>query len=343
MTVETGPLRGAAALVRDDLRRPAHPGHHHRLLLRRAARGPRRLRHPGGHHRGDAHRARLQADQGRGASRSSPTPRRSPSARSPSRSSRSPSSPSLPKDDLGAMVGRQTPFLALIVPLILVGDGRRQARHPPDLAGRGGRRLDLRPRAVRVLELHLGRAHRHRRRALSAAALVGFLRVWQPGEPLLAERAAAARSPAMAGAAAHDAALEARACAGATARSSDSTRDELEAYAPYVIIIAIFALAQLGPDQDCQLADGLGPTTTFALAGPRRPQRRRARRPTRADLQVSTGPAAGTLLLICRPADHARPARSAPARALRIYGETLDQLKWAIVTVCRRARRSPTS
>src|SRR5919198_348468 len=27
----------------------------------------------------------------------------------------------LPKDDLGAMVGRQTPFLALIVPLILVG------------------------------------------------------------------------------------------------------------------------------------------------------------------------------------------------------------------------------
>jgi lactate permease len=33
----------------------------------------------------------------------------------------------LPKDDLGAMVGRQTPLLALIVPLVLVGmvDGRR--------------------------------------------------------------------------------------------------------------------------------------------------------------------------------------------------------------------------
>src|SRR6266545_5761058 len=36
----------------------------------------------------------------------------------------------LPKDDLGAMVGRQTPFLALIVPLILIGmvDGRRGVR-----------------------------------------------------------------------------------------------------------------------------------------------------------------------------------------------------------------------
>src|SRR4051812_8882631 len=36
----------------------------------------------------------------------------------------------LPKDDLGAMVGRQTPFLALFVPLILVGivDGRRGIR-----------------------------------------------------------------------------------------------------------------------------------------------------------------------------------------------------------------------
>src|ERR671935_1479814 len=36
----------------------------------------------------------------------------------------------LPKDDLGAMVGRQTPFLALFVPLILVGmvDGWRGVR-----------------------------------------------------------------------------------------------------------------------------------------------------------------------------------------------------------------------
>jgi lactate permease len=36
----------------------------------------------------------------------------------------------LPKDDLGGMVGRQTPLLALIVPLILIAmvDGRRGLR-----------------------------------------------------------------------------------------------------------------------------------------------------------------------------------------------------------------------
>ena len=45
----------------------------------------------------------------------------------------------LPKDDLGAMVGRQTPFLALVVPLILVAmvDGRRgiKAAWPAALVG----------------------------------------------------------------------------------------------------------------------------------------------------------------------------------------------------------------
>src|SRR5919198_3447134 len=45
----------------------------------------------------------------------------------------------LPKEDLGAMVGRQTPFLALIVPLILVGmvDGMRGVRQtwPAALVG----------------------------------------------------------------------------------------------------------------------------------------------------------------------------------------------------------------
>ena len=76
----------------------------------------------------------------------------------------------LPKDDLGAMVGRQTPFLALVVPLILIGmvDGRRgiKAAWPAAVVGRPR----LRHRPVRVLELPLGRAGRHRRLAGSAPA-----------------------------------------------------------------------------------------------------------------------------------------------------------------------------
>src|SRR5262245_27571067 len=39
--------------------------------------------------------------------------------------------------------------------------GPRPARHPPDLAGGGGRRPRVRARPVRLLELRLGRAHRH--------------------------------------------------------------------------------------------------------------------------------------------------------------------------------------
>ena len=67
---------------------------------------------------------------------------------------------SLDKGDLGAMVGRQTPFLALIVPLILIGmvDG---AAAQAGVAGGRGRRTQLRRRPVRR-ELHLGRADGHR-------------------------------------------------------------------------------------------------------------------------------------------------------------------------------------
>ena len=63
------------------------------------------------------------------------------------------------------MVGRQTPFLALIVPIILVGivDGRRGLK--AGVARRARRRRRVRRRAVRLLELHLRRARRHRRLA----------------------------------------------------------------------------------------------------------------------------------------------------------------------------------
>ena len=71
----------------------------------------------------------------------------------------------LPKEDLGAMVGRQTPLLALFVPLILIGmvDGMRGVRQAWPAAVVGG--FVFADGAVRLLELHLGRADRHRRLA----------------------------------------------------------------------------------------------------------------------------------------------------------------------------------
>ena len=93
----------------------------------------------------------------------------------------------LDKGDLGAMVGRQTPFLALIVPLILIGmvDGRRGIRQTWPVAVVGGLTFALGQFAcsnyisVELTDIVAS--------LLATASIVAFLRVWTPGEPLLAE------------------------------------------------------------------------------------------------------------------------------------------------------------
>ena len=104
----------------------------------------------------------------------------------------------LPKDDLGAMVGRQTPFLALIVPLILIAmvDGRRGIRQTWPAAVVGGLAFAIGQFAcsnylsVEITDIVAS--------LLSAGAIVALLRVWQPAEPLRGEGALqpARRSPA---------------------------------------------------------------------------------------------------------------------------------------------------
>ena len=86
--------------------------------------------------------------------------------------------------------------------------GRRHARHAPDLARRPRRRRRVRRGAVRLLELHLRRADRHRglaarhRRDRGLPARVAARRA-------AVRRALAARGrPAVAGAESHDPALE---------------------------------------------------------------------------------------------------------------------------------------
>src|SRR4051812_29401718 len=149
----------------------------------------------------------------------------------------------LPADDLGAMVGRQTPFLALIVPLILVFmvDGRRGVRQawPAALVGgavfAAGQALCSNAISVELTDIVASLA--------SAGALVLLLRVWQPGQPLLAERGPL---PVMAGGAVQDRRFVAeRRRAAEEPDRPDSRREVLEAYAPYAIVIVIFALANL--------------------------------------------------------------------------------------------------
>ena len=237
----------------------------------------------------------------------------------------------LDKGDLGSMVGRQTPFLALVVPLILIGmvDGRRGIRQAWPVAVVGGLAFALGQFAcsnfisVELTDIVAS--------LFSTACIVGFLRIWQPSEPLLAEDLAPAgrfQRPAAAGASVHDPVMEAQ-IRRRDDTTRDSTADVIKAYAPYAIIIAVFAIAQI-PAVKNKLAESPW-TTTFQWPGldVRTPDGEAVSSLT---FNVNWLPAAGTLMLISGLITMAVLAVS-PARALRVLGATVDQLKWAILTV----------
>jgi lactate permease len=236
----------------------------------------------------------------------------------------------LPKEDLGAMVGRQTPFLALIVPLILIGmvDGARGIRQTWPVAAVGGLAFALGQFfcanyvSVELTDIVAS--------LVATAAIVAMLRVWQPSEPLLGDADGGGRftRPAVAGSSTHSPAMEAE------VRRRDDTQkdppgDVLRAYMPYLVIIGIFSIVQIPAIKDA-LAESPW-TTTFQWPG--------------LDVVSPDGealssltfnfnwlPAAGTLLLISGLITMAI-LRVSPGRAVKVLGATIDQLKWAIVTV----------
>jgi hypothetical protein len=165
----------------------------------------------------------------------------------------------LPKDDLGAMVGRQTPLLALIVPLILVGmvDGKRGIRQTWPAAVACGVTFALAQFvcsnyvSVELTDVVAS--------LLSAGAIVALLQVWQPSEPLIGSRAGhGPRSPARRRTTKFEEMVHRRSDA-----THDTRRDIIEAYAPYGIIIAVLSIAQIGFIKEA-LA---GPTQMFDWPG----------------------------------------------------------------------------
>jgi lactate permease len=230
----------------------------------------------------------------------------------------------LPKEDLGAMVGRQTPVLALFVPLILVGmvDGMRGVRQAWPAAMVGGLVFALGQFvcsnyvSVELTDIVAS--------LLAIAALVGLMRVWQPSEPVRGERLQ--RGPAIAGASVSNPALEAE-----VRRKSDDHPDTpgevAAAYAPYLVIIAVFALAQLGPIKDALASV----TQSFDWPG-LNVVNGEGEAPSQATFNFNWLSAAGTLLLIAGVISML-VLRVSPGRAVKIYGETLNQLKWATLTV----------
>jgi lactate permease len=230
----------------------------------------------------------------------------------------------LPQDDLGAMVGRQTPFLALVVPLVLVGmvDGMRGVRQTWPAALTGGVAFAIGQFACsNYLSVELTDIVAS---LLSAGAIVALLRVWRPSQPLPAT--GRFTRPAVAGAATADT-LHEREVRRRSDDTHDSRADVAAAYAPYLIIIAIFSLAQWGPVKDA-LA---GPTAEIDWPG-LNVVNADGEEPGTAVFNFNWLAAAGTLLLISGVLTML-VLRLSPARALRVYGRTLNQLKWATLTV----------
>ena len=140
----------------------------------------------------------------------------------------------LPADTLGAMVGRQTPILAVFVPLVLVVivDGWRAMREtwlPALVCGvvfGVGQFATSNFLSVPLADVVAA--------LLSAAAVVLLVRVWKP-------RQTYTEPAVVAGGAADEPTPE----FAQRVEHPDSRSDVVKAYAPYAIIIAVFVVCQI--------------------------------------------------------------------------------------------------
>jgi lactate permease len=251
----------------------------------------------------------------------------------------------LPVHQLGQMVGRQTPVLALLVPFVLVfmTDGRRGLREAWPAALTAGVAFALLQFAISnfvSVELtdiiaSLG----------SAGAVLALLKVWSPAAPLQVASGGRTGQPAIAGASTSDPTFERRVRAGSSTNGETGrpgtlgtndkdddkplTRREIAlAFAPYLIIIVVLGLISInGIAADLDKA-----TTAFSWPG-LHVLGASGKPPTSLIFKFNWLTAAGTGLFVSGVIT-AIALRVSPGRAVRIYAGTLNELKWAIMTVC---------
>jgi lactate permease len=227
----------------------------------------------------------------------------------------------LDKDTLGGMVGNQTPILALFVPFILVFvvDGRRGLRECWPVALVAGLSFAV----MQSVSAHLISVELTDILAalVSTGAVLTLLRVWRPGETV----STTGHRPVIAGGAVSDRGLEAS--VRRRNRDDDSSGEMFMALVPYLIIIAVFALAQLGPIKDALE----GATKEFGWPGLDvvSPDGEPVATATFKFNYLAT---AGTLMFFCGLLTMLA-LRVTPSLAVKTLGSTLKQLAPAIVTV----------
>jgi lactate permease len=262
--------------------------------------------------------------------------------------------PRLTVDTLGAMVGRQTPILSIVVPLVLVlvVDGRRGVRQTWPAAVVAGVTFGIGQFvASNYVSVPLTDVIAS---LLSAAAVVLLLRVWQPVEspdvdveepagaaetvapvprrPEPEREAAAARSgglPTATMAAGGGGNGPGSGTGDAAEPVHDSRADVMRAYAPYAVIIVLFAVANIGA---VKTALAKAPWTVkfnwpelHVLGTNGKPL-------SSVAYTLNWLPAAGTLMVIAGIIT-AVLLRISARRALKAYVDTYVGLRHAIATV----------
>jgi lactate permease len=262
-------------------------------------------------------------------------------------------------DTLGSMVGRQTPILAAVVPLVLVlvVDGLRGVRQtwlPAVLCGVAfGATQFVASNYVSVQLTDIVAS------LVAVGVVVALVRVWHPVEsPVLAEPSTV-RAPAAAVGYRGDAAgagigaetgpgtdgraggggsrAEARGRSvrppepgdGDAASVQDPPGEIAKAYAPYLIIIAIFVVANL----DAVKAALAKSPFTLVFAWPGLHVLNTKGKPLASQMFTLAWLASPGTLMVLAGVLTAILLKVSARRALRIYGETYAELRWAIVTV----------
>ncbi len=236
-------------------------------------------------------------------------------------------------EHFGAVTGRQTSILAFIVPFILlvIADGRRGLREAWPAALTAGLSFSISQWVFSSVSYKLCDIYAS---LVSLVALLVLTRVWRPRTELQFDTGVPEPVP-VAGGAVDDPAYV-REHRGAR---EDSAADIIRAFAPYAIIVAVFSFAQISLS-NFNVKAFLNPTaknpnwTTVRFQWPGLhflPPKGNVESPATVYVLNWLG-ATGTLLFISGLLTMV-VLGVGPMRAARIYGKTLRQFNWAILTI----------